>query len=144
MAAPHLHEDLTRDDEVGAGPSDRSVGLVFAAVFAIIGALPLLAGRGPRWWSLGIALAFLALALLLPTVLAPLNRAWMRFGLLLHRVVNPVVMGLLFVLGVIPFGLGARLMGKDLLRLKLDKSAKSYWIVRQPPGPPPETMRNQY
>jgi hypothetical protein len=53
-------------------------------------------------------------------------------------------MGLLFVLGVIPFGLGARLMGKDLLRLKLDKSAKSYWIVRQPPGPPPETMRNQY
>jgi hypothetical protein len=88
--------------------------------------------------------AFAGAALLRPGVLAPLNRLWMRFGLLLAKVVNPLVLGLLFFVTILPIGLIMRALGKDLLRLKLDRSARSYWIAREPPGPPPPSMRNQY
>ena len=70
-------------------------------------------------------------------MLNPLNRIWLKFGLLLHRVVNPVIMALLFYGTVLPTGLIARAMGKDLLRLKREPNADSYWIVRAPPGPSP-------
>jgi len=79
-----------------------------------------------------------------PSVLNPLNRIWLKFGLLLHSVVNPVVMALLFYGTVLPTGLVMRMLGKDLLRLKRQPDAKSYWIVRQPAGPSPETMRDQF
>jgi hypothetical protein len=87
---------------------------------------------------------FLAAALLYPAVLNPLNRAWLKFGLLLHRLVSPFVMGLVFFGTVLPTGLIMRAMGKDLLRLKPQPDAESYWIVRQPPGPAPETMKDQF
>jgi predicted membrane metal-binding protein len=135
------------DDGVIATSSDRSFGNVFAVVFAIIGLWPVLFGdtaRGARWWSLAIAAAFLAVALIRPEVLAPLNRLWTKFGLLLNRIVSPLVMGLLFFLVITPFALVMRLTGKDLLRLKRDPEAESYWIPREPPGPSPETIKNQY
>lgn len=91
-----------------------------------------------------IAGAFLVTALAMPKVLRPLNVLWMRFGLVLQKIVSPVVLGILFYVGVTPLGIIMRLTGKDLLRLKLDKSAPSYWIVREPPGPAPDTMRNQF
>ena len=137
------HERLVREDKV-KGSSDRSFGLVFAAVFAIIGLIPLLGDGGVRVWSLAVAVVFLALALVRPVVLAPLNHLWTRFGLLLHRIVNPIIMGLLFYLVVTPTGLIIRMLGKDLLRLRFDPQAKSYWIERQPPGPAPETMKDQF
>ena len=67
-----------------------------------------------------------------------------EFGLLLHRVTNPLLMGLVFFLAVTPTAFIMRLMGKDPLRLRIDRSAKSYWIDREPPGPEPDTMRNQF
>ena len=76
-------------------------------------------------------------------MLHPLNRLWMRFGLLLHKVINPIVMGLLFYGTILPTGLVMRLRGKDLLRLKREPGAESYWIARTP-GPAPETMRDQF
>jgi hypothetical protein len=137
------HERLVREETV-RGSSDRSFGLVFAVVFAIIGLWPLLGDRDIRIWSLAIALVFLAAAVLRPALLAPLNRLWTRFGLLLHRFVNPIIMGLLFYLVVTPTGLVMRMLGKDLLRLRFDRQAKSYWIDRRPPGPAPETMKDQF
>jgi hypothetical protein len=86
----------------------------------------------------------LAAALLYPAALNPLNRAWLKFGLLLHKVVNPIVMGLLFYGTVLPTGLVFRALGKDILRLRRQPEADSYWIVRQPPGPAPETMKDQF
>ncbi len=65
-------------------------------------------------------------------------------GLLLHGIVNPVVMGLLFFLVLTPFGLGLRLLGKDPLHRHFDRMAGSYWIRRSPPGPPPGTMTQQF
>jgi hypothetical protein len=67
----------------------------------------------------------------------------MRLGLLLHGIVNPVIMGLLFFGTILPTGLVMRLRGKDLLRLKRDPDANSYWIARTP-GPAPETMKDQF
>jgi hypothetical protein len=140
---PSTHEVFTRDEKIVAG-SDRSFGIVMAAAFAVVTALNgWHAGR--LWpWTAGLSALLLVAALARPQVLNPLNRLWLRFGLLLHRVVNPVVMALVFYGAVWPTGLVMRWMGRDLLRLKLEPDAASYWIVRQPPGPSPETMRDQF
>jgi len=138
-----LHEDLTREDAV-KGSSDRSFGLVFAAVSLVVAGLSLWRGGWVWPYGLAAAAAFGGLALVAPRALAPLNKAWLRFGLLLHRVVNPLVMGLMFFLVIAPMGLVMRLGGKDFLRLKFDRAARTYWIKREPPGPAPETMRNQF
>jgi hypothetical protein len=137
------HEVFSREEKVVAG-SDRSFGLVMAAALAAVTLLNVWhAGR--LWpWTGGWAALFLVAGLFWPTVLNPLNRIWLKFGLLLHRVVNPVLMALLFYGTVLPTGLVMRMLGKDLLRLKRQPDAKSYWIVRQPAGPSPETMRDQF
>ena len=137
------HERLA-DDGVIEGSSDRSFGLVFTVVFTIIGLWPFVFGGAVRWWSLAIALGFAAVSLIRPSLLAPLNRLWLKFGLLLNRIVSPLVMGLLFYLVMTPIALIMRMTGKDPLRLKYDAAARSYWIPRQPPGPSPETIKYQY
>ncbi len=137
------HEDLSRQEAVKGG-SDRAFGLVFTVVFAIVAAWPLLGGGLPHWWALGVSGVFLALALLRPVLLAPLNRLWTRFGLLLHRIVSPLVLGLMFFLVLTPSGWAMRLLGKDPLRLAFEPEAESYWIEREPPGPQADTMINQF
>jgi predicted membrane metal-binding protein len=124
--------------------SERSFGIVFGVVFTVIGAWPLLRGDEPRFWSLALAIAFLAAALLRPQVLGPLNWLWFKFGILLSKVTTPIVMGLLFVVAVVPTALVMRLRRKDLLNLRFQPEARSYWIVRDPPGPTPDTMKNQF
>ena len=140
---PALHEDFGRSDGVKVG-SERAFGLVFAAVFALIGLFPLWNGAPVRLWALVVAAGFAAAAALIPRSLRPLNLLWFRFGMLLHKVVSPIVMGLLFYATVTPTALLMRLFGKDPLRLRFDRSAKSYWIARVPPGPAPDTMRYQF
>jgi hypothetical protein len=137
------HEVFSRDEKIVAG-SDRSFGIVMAAALAAVTALNgWHAGR--LWpWSGGLSALLLAAALVRPEVLNPLNRLWLRFGLLLHRVVNPIIMALVFFGAVWPTGLVMRWMGRDLLRLQREPDAASYWIVRQPPGPSPETMKDQF
>ena len=124
--------------------SDRSFGLVFAAVFAIVALLPLKDGGEPRLWAGAVAAAFLLVAFVYPRALKPLNKLWFLIGMALHHVVTPLVMGLLFFCTVTPIALIMRALGKDPLRLARDDTAASYWIVRIPPGPAPETMRRQF
>ena len=138
-----VHERLATEEAVH-GSSDRSFGVVIAVALLVVGLAPIARGRPVRWWSLGLAVVVLVLALALPRALAPLNRLWLRLGLLLHAIVNPVVMGLIFYATVTPMGLVMRLLGKDPLRLRVDPSATSYWIPRSPPGPAPDTMRRQF
>jgi hypothetical protein len=137
------HETFDREEAVKVS-SDRSFGFVFTVVFALIGFWPLIHAHPPRWWSVGIAAAFLVVSLVRPVLLAPLNKLWLRFGLLLHKIVNPLVMGMLFYLVLTPFGFVLRRLGKDPLRRGFDAAAQSYWIVRTPPGPLPESMKNQF
>jgi hypothetical protein len=137
------HESFERTESV-QGSSNRAFGIVFTVFFALIGLWPLPWGGNPRWWALGIAAVFLFAALVCPKTLAPLNRAWMRFGLLLHKIVNPVIMGLIFFLTVTPTALIMRALGKDPSRRRLDKDATTYWIDRAPPGPDPDSMPRQF
>ena len=138
-----FHEDLDRSEEV-KGSSNRVFGLVFAVVFGLVGLWPLLDGAGPRWWALFPSGAFFLFALFLPRYLASLNRLWTRFGLLLHRIVSPVVLGLIFAVAVTPVALILRRCGKDPLQRRFEENVESYWIVRSDAGPPAETMRNQF
>ena len=143
MTRTLAHETLAADDATGPG-SERSFGIVFAVVFAIIGLLPLLGGKAPMWWSLGVTAALLLVSFTVPRLLAPLNRLWFRFGMLLHHVMTPVVLFLLYLLSIVPMGLLLRLFRKDLLRLRMDREAASYWIRRDPPGPPADSFKNQF
>jgi hypothetical protein len=136
-------EHKSHDDELKVG-SDRSFGVVFTVFFGIVGALPLLSKAEPRLWAFGVSGVFLLVALAMPKVLHPLNVLWMKFGALLSMIVSPIVLGLLFFTTIMPIGLIMRLAGKDLLSMKFDKNAKSYWVDRDPPGPPPESMSNQF
>ena len=137
MIENQAHADL----EVG---SNRSFGVVFCVVFALIGCYPLLNEAPVRIWALGVAAVLLLITLLAPQVLAPLNRLWFKFGMLLARIINPVVMFVIYVTTILPIGLILRASGKDLLRQRLDPEESSYWIVRTPPGPEPESLVDQF
>jgi hypothetical protein len=136
------HPDLSLEE--GPKGSDRSFGLLFATVFALICVVPLLSGRQPRWWALTPAALFLAVGLLHPIWLKPLNQLWFQFGKLLHRIVTPIVLGVMFFATFTPIAVVARALGRDPLRLRFDRAATSYWILRDPPGPAPESFKNQF
>jgi hypothetical protein len=138
-----LHEDLTRKPKP-RGSSDRSFGGVFTAFFAVVGLWPLRFHQHARIWPLVLAGALLVTTVLRPAWLRPLNQLWMKFGLLLSRLISPIVATALFLLVFAPMGFLSRLLGKDPLRLKFDAGAQTYWIQRRPPGPPPESMSNQF
>lgn len=137
------HESFDRDEAVG-GSSDRSFGLVFAVVFLVIALVPWAFGGKFRVWSLGVAAAFGVVAFAAPGILAPLNRLWLRFGQLLHRIVSPLVLGIMFFLVITPIGLLMRALGKDPLRRRFDRGAPTYWIPREPPGPAPDSFSDQF
>jgi Saxitoxin biosynthesis operon protein SxtJ len=124
--------------------SDRSFGLVFAAVFCVIGGWRLWHGLPPRWWALAAAAAFAIVAMARPQLLHPLNRLWLALGRLLHKIVSPLVMGAVFFAAVTPTGWLMRLRGKDVLSLKRRPDLRSYWIKRAPARPEAETMKNQF
>jgi hypothetical protein len=137
-----IHETYARTETARLG-SNRSFGLVMAAAFAVVGGINWW-HHGAYWpWLLGVAVLFLAAALLFPASLTVLNKLWFKLGMLLHHVINPLVMGLIFFFTVFPTGLVFRLTGKDILRLKREPGSDSYWI-RRPPGPAPETMKDQF
>ena len=115
-----------------------------AAAFAVISLWPLKSGHPVRLWSAILSALFLAIALLRPSALRPANILWTKLGTLLHHLVSPIVMALLFYGVFTPMGWIARMLGKDLLRLHFDPQAPTYWIVRDPPGPDPKTMRAQF
>ena len=125
-------------------PTNRSFGRLFTIAFGLLAALAWWRGRASFVWLAAIALLFAIVTLLRPDWLAPLNRAWMAFAHLLNKIVSPIVLGVLFFLVVTPFGLAMRLAGKDLMRRTFDRAARSYWIERRPPGPPPESLKEQF
>ena len=120
--------------------SNRNFGIVFFVVFLLIALYPLTYGGEIRIWSLIISIIFLILGLLNSKILAPLNKIWFKFGILLGKIVSPLIMGIIFFLVVTPIGLIMRLLGKDILNLKYNKN-KSYWIEKNGPK---SKMRNQF
>jgi len=137
------HEDLTREQYVQES-SNRGFGLVIAGVFLLIGMAPLRHGYPPRRWALATAGVLALVALVRPILLATINRLWTKFGIVLGKVVSPIALGVLFYGVLTPLAIVIRLTGKDPLHLKLDPAAGSYWVLRKPPGPPPDSMTNQF
>ena len=120
--------------------SNRSFGIVFFIVFAIISFYPLINEGTIRTWSLILSLIFLILGLVNSKVLNPLNKIWFKFGLFLGGIISPMVMGIIFFLVVTPIGVFMRVMKKDLLNLKFNNN-KSYWIKKSGPK---SKMKNQF
>ncbi len=120
--------------------SNRSFGIVFFIVFLLISIYPLLNDDHLRIWSLIISIVFLILGLLNSKILLPLNKIWFKFGILIGKIISPLIMGLIFFVVVTPIGLLMRLFNKDLINLKFNKS-KSYWIEKKEPK---SKMKNQF
>jgi hypothetical protein len=120
--------------------SNRSFGIVFFVVFFLISFYPLFNDGYIRLWSLIISIIFLFLGLINSNLLNPLNRLWFKFGLLIGKIISPIVMGLIFFLVVTPIGVFMRLLNKDLLNLKMSKNS-TYWIKKSGPK---SKMKNQF
>ena len=120
--------------------SNRSFGIVFFVVFLLIAFYPFMYGGEVRIWSVLISLIFLILGLFNSKFLTPLNKLWFRFGIILGKIISPIVMGIIFFLVVTPTGFIMRLLGKDVLNLKYSDH-KSYWIEKTGPK---SKMKNQF
>ena len=128
-----------KNTEIKIG-SNKSFGIVFFIVFLLIAIYPLINNGELRIWSLIVAIIFLILGLINSKVLTPLNKIWFKFGLLLGRVISPLIMSIIFFLVVTPTALIMRIIGKDLLSLKFNNK-KSYWIEKTGPK---SKMKNQF
>jgi len=110
--------------------SNKSFGIVFFVFFLIISLFPLLKDGNIRIWAMVLAIIFLILGLLNSTILNPLNKIWIKFGILLGTIISPIVMGIVFFVVVTPTSLIMRILGKNLLGLKKDNTKRSYWLER--------------
>ena len=128
-----------KNTEIKIG-SNKSFGIVFFIVFLLIAIYPLINNGELRIWSLVVSIIFLILGLINSKVLTPLNKLWFKFGLLLGKVVSPLIMGIIFFFVVTPTAFIMRIIGKDLLNLKFNNK-KTYWIEKTGPK---SKMKNQF
>src|SRR5262249_52794124 len=124
--------------------SERSFGLVFATAFGVIALWPLAQGGTPHLWAIVVALVFLTLGCVRPTVLRPLNIAWFQIGLVLSTALTPFVMAVLYVTTFVPTSLLLRLTGRDSLRLRREPDRPTYWIIRDARDLGRGTMKRQF
>ena len=120
--------------------SNKNFGIVFFIVFLLISLYPLINGENIKLWSLPISISFLILGLLNSKLLTPLNKLWFKFGILLGKIISPIIMGIIFFLVVTPISLLMRIFKKDLLNLKYNKNS-TYWIKKDEPQ---SKMKNQF
>jgi len=123
------HESIHGEKlEVG---SDRSFGIVMGVAFSLLAILIPWKWHLPHLRWLGVAaFLFFLFAFLRPALLHPLNVAWMKFAFVLHQIISPVILGLIFYLAVTPTSWFIRLSCKDPLRLKRRPDQDSYWLPR--------------
>jgi len=110
--------------------NNKGFGLLFFAVFLIIGLWPIINGENPRIIFFLFALIFLILGLINSKLLTPLNKVWVKFGELLGRIIAPIVMATVYFVVLTPLSIIVRIFGKDLLKVKFLENSKSYWIKR--------------
>ena len=120
--------------------SNRSFGIVFF-IFLFISLYPILNNSSIRLWSLFLAIIFLILGLINSKLLSPFNQLWFKFGILLGKIMSPLVMALIFFFVVTPTAIIMRIIGKDLLNLKFNNKKKSYWLNKNDNN---DDMKNQF
>ena len=132
------------DQQASQRPTDQKFGWFFAAVFAFGGAYSKF--KLASAWDIPLfmlALVFAAVTVANPKLLAPLNRLWFQLGVVLGRLVSPIVLGVIFFLLITPIAVCMKLVGRDVLYLR-KREVSSYWITRDPAGPEPESFKNQF
>ena len=129
-----------KNTEIKIG-SNKSFGIVFFILFLLVSLYPLTINESIRYWSLIISVIFLTLGLLNSNLLTPLNKIWIKFGILLGKLISPFIMVLIFFLVVTPIGLIMKIIKKDLLNLKVRKDKETYWIEKTEPK---SKMKNQF
>ena len=120
--------------------SNKSFGIVFFIFFLLISVYLLLNNNPIYYWSLFVSFIFLVLGLMNSKILSPLNLLWFKFGILLGKIISPVVMGIIFFLVVTPISIILKIFGKDVLNLKFNNN-KTYWIVKDGPK---SNMKKQF
>ena len=120
--------------------SNKSFGIIFSIFFLLISLYPLINNENIRYWSLIISVIFLILGLLNSNLLLPLNKIWFKFGILLGKIISPLIMSIIFFLVVTPIGLIMRMIKKDLLNIKFTNN-DSYWIEKTDPK---SKMKDQF
>ena len=125
-------------------PSNKNFGILFSFIF-FIAALYFYINNFFYLFicSIVISLVFLSISIFLPNLLSFFNKLWFRFGILLGRIISPVVLSLIFSFLIIPTALIIRLMGRDELRLKASDT-KTYWISRVNDKIKPDSFKNQF
>jgi hypothetical protein len=114
-------------------------GILFFCFFLVIGLYPLISNGTIRIWSITLSLAFLIITIIKPNLFTSLNKLWVKFGILLGKIISPFVMGLIFFFVVTPIGILVKILKKDVMGLK--RGASSYWIIREDKV---QTMRKQF
>ena len=121
-------------------PSNKNFGIVFFIVFLLVAFYPLTFNGEIKIWSLLISLIFLLLGIMNSKILTPLNKTWHKFGIILGKIVSPIIMGIIFFLVVTPIGLIMRVFKKDILNLKYNND-KTYWVKKNGQK---SKMKNQF
>ncbi len=125
-------------------PSNRSFGTLFVVVFGLLGGYSWWRGGAVYPWAFGLSLLTLAVTLARPDWLAPANRAWMKLAEWLNRIVSPIVLGVIFYGIFAPTAWVMRLAGRDAMKRRFEPAARTYWVEREPPGPDPAGLPNQF
>ena len=121
-------------------PTNKNFGLVFSLVFLIISLWPLISQNEIRYWALILSVIFLTLGLLNSTILLPLNKMWIRFGIFLGNIISPIMMGIIYFFVVTPTGFALRALKKDVLKIKKNNK-ETYWVKKEDPK---SNMENQF
>ena len=121
--------------------TEKNFGIVFSIFFLIVSFYPLIYQKNINYWTLAISFIFLILGIFFPKILKIPNYLWFKFGIFLGSIISPIIMGLVFFLTVTPTGIIMRMMGKDILKQKIDKKNNTYWINSEPKN---QSMKNQF
>ena len=139
-----MHENLTKYTIIQES-SNKSFGIVFFVFFAIVALYFLYISKFLlSIIFLSISLFFLVIAFLYPSILTPLKKLWLRFGLILHLITNPIIMALIFYVVFLPIGLILKILKKDPLNRKFDPEVNSYWINRDKDQDNKTSLKNQF
>ena len=125
-------------------PSNRSFGWTFTGFFTLVGSYGLWRGAALQSYALALALVIAVITLTHDAWLAPFNQAWMAFGEFMSQLISPIVLGVIFFGVLAPVGIAMRLFRRDAMHRKWDPAARTYWIDRDPPGPPEDSFRNLF
>ena len=104
-------------------------GILFFILFLVIGIYPLKSNGVIKVWSIFLSLVFLIITFIKPNLFTFLNKLWIKFGILLGKMMSPIVMGFVFFFVVTPIGILVRIFKKDVMGLK--RGASSYWINKE-------------